>query len=65
MTLLYDGTYEGLMTVIFDCYDRKIEPTLIAKTHRYQPGMFDQRLEITSDLVKAKKVVVAAPGSKW
>ncbi|MEM1405920.1 MAG: TIGR03915 family putative DNA repair protein, partial [Bacteroidota bacterium] len=56
MTLLYDGTYEGLMTVIFDCYERKLNPDFITSSC-LQPGMFDNTQNIITDVKKAERVL--------
>ncbi len=57
MTLLYDGTYEGLMTTVFDCYHQKLIPDLIVKKYRYQPGIFDQVKIVPTDMKKAERVL--------
>ena len=57
MTLHYDGTYEGLMTAIFDCYERKLNPSCITSASHFQPGMFDSTQHIVTDVKKAERVL--------
>ena len=57
MLLTYDGSFEGLLTVIFECYDQKLKPDFIVKEQSYQPTMFDKTLRVASDLTKAQRVL--------
>lgn len=68
MIIVYDGSFEGLLTAIFECYNQKLKPGLITKKQCYQSTMFDKTLNIASDLTKAKRVLmglrkkISAPG---
>ncbi len=42
MIILYDGTFEGFLSVIFDCYDQKLTPDDICRTDNFQNNMFSQ-----------------------
>jgi len=55
-TLLYDGSFEGLLTVIFEIYNHKLLPARIASKERYQPQIFDTAEDIGTDEEKAKRV---------
>ncbi|TRX55945.1 DNA metabolism protein [Fulvivirga sp. M361] len=55
--LLYDGTYEGLFSVFFDCYKEKYAPVSIQKERNYQPAMFDHSTFIPTELVKSDRVM--------
>ena len=38
----YDGTFEGLLSVIFEAYEYKAFPDKIEKQGQEQPGIFAQ-----------------------
>ncbi|NEW81241.1 MAG: DNA metabolism protein [Mariniphaga sp.] len=40
MLLVYDGTFEGFLTVVFECYSRKLEPTNICAEKNLQETLF-------------------------
>lgn len=52
----YDGTFEGLLTVIFEAYERKAWPTSIEQEHVAQPIMFGDTIAIITDEEKARRV---------
>ncbi|KAA9340842.1 TIGR03915 family putative DNA repair protein [Adhaeribacter soli] len=52
----YDGTFEGLLTVIFEVYEQKAWPDKIEKQGQEQPGIFAQNKFIPTDEVKAARV---------
>ncbi len=56
ITLLYDGTFEGLFTAIFECYDQKLAKPTICKLQHHTPSIFDQSRFIETDSNKAKRV---------
>lgn len=56
ITLLYDGSFEGFLTAIFESYDRKIEPDNICNSTKYQPRIFDETQEVVTSETKAKRV---------
>jgi probable DNA metabolism protein len=55
-TILYDGTFEGFLTVIFELYNRKIEPYSIVREELYQPHMFSDVETISTDNGKSQRV---------
>jgi probable DNA metabolism protein len=55
-TMLYDGSFEGFLTVIFEIYNHKLLPEKIASKERYQPHIFDTTEDIGTDEEKAKRV---------
>lgn len=57
VTLLYDNSWQGLLTAIFETYDRKIEQAYIELPERFQPDVFSDHLEIAADDSKARRVV--------
>jgi probable DNA metabolism protein len=53
---LYDGTFEGFLTSVFEIYDRKIEPDNIVNNNKYKNALFDEVIEILTTEEKAKRV---------
>lgn len=54
--LLHDGTFEGLLTTIFETYERKILPDAIERRGVYQAGLFDRCMVVETDEEKADRV---------
>ena len=54
--LLYDGSFDGFLTSVFECYDRKLSDFSIVRRDRYQPGLASLSLEVDTDLLKSKRV---------
>jgi len=52
---IYDGTFEGLLTCVFEAYSLKILPYLITDSS-VQTGFGSEILKISSDFVKAERV---------
>jgi probable DNA metabolism protein len=52
----YDGTFEGLLTVVFEAYERKAWPTAIEQEHLAQPSMFGETIAVVADEQKAQRV---------
>jgi probable DNA metabolism protein len=63
MTLRYDGTFEGFLTLVYEVYHQKYKPQLIEKTSLH-PKLFDEAIEIEYDDSKSKKVLEAMR-EKW
>ena len=65
---VFDGTLEGLLTSVFEFYERKpVEIRLVAQKH-FELVLMDEVLEITSDETKAKRVwegLKKKMGSEW
>ncbi|GAB3330070.1 TIGR03915 family putative DNA repair protein [Larkinella ripae] len=57
-TLLYDGTYEGWLTAIFDIYDCKLEDVIFAKQEASSGFLFGATHSVTTDDTKAKRVLL-------
>lgn len=58
MTLLiYDGSWTGLLSSIFELYERKIEEATLIKQELYLPRLFSSELHITSCMQKASRVL--------
>lgn len=52
----YDGTFEGLLTVVFEAFDRKQDLMSIEQKGRGVPDMFAQTLDVETDEKKADRV---------
>lgn len=55
-TYLYDGTFEGLLTIVFDCYTTKTLPNRIEKEQTYFDNFLDDIVLISSDYKKSERV---------
>ena len=51
-----DGTFDGLLTAIFEAYARKSPPDAIESAGRDQLGLFEQRITIATDFGKSDRV---------
>jgi probable DNA metabolism protein len=57
MTLyIFDGTFDGLLTALFEFYDFKQDRVKLAWSKLCQPSMLDDAIEIISDDAKARRV---------
>lgn len=54
--LIFDGSLPGLLTCIFEAFERKLTDVQIFEKARYSPTMFDTVLAITTDDKKADRV---------
>ena len=53
---VYDGTFDGFLTVIFDIYASKQTPVQIVSEHLWQPGFFDTSVRTITDTAKSERV---------
>lgn len=56
MLLLYDNTFEGFLSVVFECYSRKTEPVDICPETHHQEAMFIRKENIVTDSMHADRV---------
>lgn len=54
--LKYDGTFEGLLSIIFAMFELKLEPISINPINTSVPTLFDDSLFIGTDTEKAQRV---------
>lgn len=54
---VYDGSFEGMLSVIFECFADKSAPTDIVSEHTYQASLLAQVREIKTDPAKAERVL--------
>ena len=55
-TYIFDGSFEGLLTAIFEYYERKPAAVQLVWDKYHQPSMMDECLEVINDEVKSKRV---------
>ena len=57
-TLLYDGTFEGLMTAIFEVYEYRFEPVKIIANEKYESeSIFTDHHTVITNQEKADRVL--------
>ncbi|WP_116789874.1 TIGR03915 family putative DNA repair protein [Flavobacterium psychrotrophum] len=56
VTYIFDGSFEGLLTAVFESYDRKEKAVRLVWDKLYQPEMLDESFEILNDEAKATRV---------
>ena len=54
--ILYDGTFDGILTIIFDCYLENQIPIGITSKEDYIPNLFDTTTCIITDFEKSKRI---------
>lgn len=53
---VYDGSFEGLLTAVFEVYERKVAKARIVSAKHFQPDMFCVKTEVFTDPAKANRV---------
>jgi probable DNA metabolism protein len=56
VTYVFDGSFRGLLTAIFEFYDRKDTAAELVWDRLYQPRMLGETFEVVSDNLKGKRV---------
>ncbi|SCX75590.1 TIGR03915 family putative DNA repair protein [Alkaliphilus peptidifermentans] len=56
---VYDNSFEGLLTAIYEAYYTDIKPRAIVSDEYYEPNLIDNRIYIESDITKSNKVYEA------
>lgn len=54
---LFDGTYQGLLTAVFESFERKNFDVQISEKDNYISSFFEEELEVASDPAKANRVM--------
>lgn len=65
---VFDGTLEGILTSIFECYSKKSAVVKLVSTTWYQPDAFQESYEVISQPDKANRVwngLQAKLGKEW
>ncbi|QSW87620.1 MULTISPECIES: TIGR03915 family putative DNA repair protein [Flavobacterium] len=55
--VIYDGTYEGWLTAVFEIYELKFDDVVFAKSEVSNALFFSDRYIVITDLQKAKRVL--------
>lgn len=55
-TYLYDGTFDGFLTIVFNSYSQKTLPQKIFAKSTYIPNFLDKTLYIETDIEKSQRV---------
>ena len=58
MKVIYDGTFEGFLTLVYDVYYTKLRPKEILK-HEPEVLLFEPLHTVFTDTIKAQKVLLA------
>lgn len=53
---VYDASFEGLLTAVFEVYEHKVEKARIITGTQFQPDIFSEKIVIYTDAVKANRV---------
>lgn len=56
VVFIYDYTFEGFLTTIFDAYSNKIFPDILLREGSQLPLFYDDKMTIATDEAKAKRV---------
>lgn len=56
MIYIFDGSLEGLLTAVFEWFERKPGQVTLQTTENYQPAIFIEALPIINDRAKADRV---------
>lgn len=53
---VYDGSFEGLLTAVFEVYERKSPLARLVPASRHQPDAFAEKTDVLTDSTKANRV---------
>lgn len=56
-TLFYDGTFEGLLSAVFEIYERKLTQVKLQKGELYEGAMFEDTLKVITNDAYATRVL--------
>lgn len=56
MTFTYDGTYDGLLSVVFETYRLQADASDIVPEEQFQPGLFEENIYVETDTDWAARV---------
>ncbi|WP_340203094.1 TIGR03915 family putative DNA repair protein [Ascidiimonas sp. W6] len=54
--LIYDGSFDGFLTAVYQVFQEKLDNVQILKPKHYEPDMFSTCQEIITDIKKSKRV---------
>jgi len=53
---IYDGSFPGMLTAVYEAFYRKEKPEKIITYQKYQHGLFENNIEIETDIDKSDRV---------
>lgn len=56
-TLIYDGTFEGLLTAVFEIYERRLFHVKLEKGEWHSSALFEEVLQVVTDENRANRVL--------
>jgi probable DNA metabolism protein len=56
-TLIYDGTFEGMLSAIFEIYDRRLDMVKLQTGEWHSSALFEDKLHVLTDDVRAARVL--------
>ena len=57
-TLVFDDTFEGLMTAVFEVFEYRFEPAeIVSQQHHFNEALFADVHHVVSDAAKADRVI--------
>ncbi|XLS28429.1 TIGR03915 family putative DNA repair protein [Flavobacteriaceae bacterium M23B6Z8] len=54
--LIYDGTFDGFLTAVYQVFEEKLDCVQILKPKHYEPDMFSTSYDVITDTKKSKRV---------
>ena len=54
--LLYDGSFDGFLSSIFESYERKLKDFTVVRAGQYQPDLTGSSIDVKTDPVRSKRV---------
>lgn len=61
-TLIYDGSFEGLLTVVFDIYEHKLGAVKIRRGDWQEQALFEDVLKVVTEETRANRVLKGLRG---
>ena len=56
MNYIFDGSYAGFLTAVFESFDRKESNIQLVENEKFTGSLFDEQIEIITDKVKSNRV---------
>src|SRR5687767_6423440 len=56
-TLFYDGTFEGLLSAVFEIYDLKLTQVKLLKSEWYVSAMFENKIKVITNEAHYNRVL--------
>ena len=56
MKFIFDGSFEGLLTAIFEVFEHRDSSAVLVSRHAYEPGLLDESVEVVTNEAKSKRV---------